>query len=348
MSSHDGNRSKKRDNCEGDTAVAVKKGRHVARNEKALAEGPWRGSAAMEEEWVRDFDAADEDKDFVTDTEVGGNRSKKRDNCEGDTTVAVKKGWHVARNKKALAEGPSRGSAAREEEWVRDFDAADEDKDFVTDTEVGVVKEASVRAQEALWIDDTRPCALPPQPCAGEGVRKPDVIIDMDAAQAMRQVQAKATPKTARAGGTIARTRVTVPPDTQDCEQVQSPPTTPRARIVPGAGGAANVAVQGGVHGAAGAVEGAKDSLGDGDDDEPLVNRQRWGNARDGIEAATKLWVDDIKSWNETEGNGLFKLVQEARLYLLAIDRGIPTPDIRRSIALPQASIPQDKIDDGS
>ncbi|GBG83316.1 hypothetical protein CBR_g37028 [Chara braunii] len=169
----------------------------------------------------------------------GGNRGKKRDNCEGDTPVAVKKGRHVVRNKKALAEGPSRGSAARDEEWVRDLDAADNDEDFMTDSEVGVVTEAAVRAQGALRIDNTRPCAPPPQPRVGEGVGKPDVIIDVDTSQAVRGVQAKAAPKTTRVGVTVTRTRVIGLPDAQDCAQVQSPPATPRAHTVPEAGGAA-------------------------------------------------------------------------------------------------------------
>ncbi|GBG75073.1 hypothetical protein CBR_g19586 [Chara braunii] len=124
-----------------------------------------------------------------------GNRGKKRDSssCEGDTPVAVKKGRHVAKNKKALAEGPSKGSGARDDEWVRDSDGADNDEDFVSDTEVETVRQAF---------------------------------------------------------------------------------------------------------------------------------------------------------WNETEGNGLFKLIQEAQLYLPAIARGVSTPEIHRSIALPHSSIPQHKIDD--
>ncbi|GBG62005.1 hypothetical protein CBR_g28481 [Chara braunii] len=95
-------------------------------------------------------------------------------------------------------------------------------------------------------------------------------------------------------------------------------------------------------------VAAAAESPGEGDVDEPLVNRQRRGAARDGIEAAMKLWVGDMRFWNETEGNGLFKLIREVRLYLLAIARGVATPEIRRSIALPHSSIPQHKIGDES
>ncbi|GBG79861.1 hypothetical protein CBR_g30126 [Chara braunii] len=148
----------------------------------------------------------------------------------------------------------------------------------------------------------------------------------------------------AHRGGGVARTRVTVSHDVEDFARVQSPPGTPRGQAVPEKGGAAKVAVQGSGQDAhrqdpiasqGGAVAGssrptavaaAVESRGEGDDDEPLMNRQRRGNARDGIEAATKLWVDDMRFWNEMEGNGLFKVIQEARLHLLAIARESPPP----------------------
>ncbi|GBG80527.1 hypothetical protein CBR_g30988 [Chara braunii] len=68
----------------------------------------------------------------------------------------------------------------------------------------------------------------------------------------------------------------------------------------------------------------------------------------EGIEAVTRLCVDDMRFWNETEGNGLFKLIQEVRLYLLPMAKGVPHPNIRRSIVLPHSNIQQHKIEDES
>ncbi|GBG75597.1 hypothetical protein CBR_g20228 [Chara braunii] len=66
-----------------------------------------------------------------------------------------------------------------------------------------------------------------------------------------------------------------------------------------------------------------------GEDDEALVNRVRQRSAQDGMEAASKLWVDDIRFWNEKEGNAI-------------------PPAVHRSIVLPHTTIPQHKIDDKS
>ncbi|GBG64237.1 hypothetical protein CBR_g41158 [Chara braunii] len=227
--------------------------------------------------------------------------------------MAVKRGRHQ----------PSRGSAARDDEWVRDFEGAGDDDDFVSETEVEAFRQASLHARGAVRINEPRPQSAP-QPRGGEGVRKADVFIDVDAGQAAMEVQLDASPRTARAGGPVATTRVTAPPDAQDFERGGAMAGSSRPTM----------------------VAAASKSRGEGDDDEPLVNRQRRGNAWDGIEAATKLWVDDMRFRNETKGNGLFKVIQEAQLYFLAIARGVTTPEICRSIALPHSSIPQYKIED--
>ncbi|GBG69201.1 hypothetical protein CBR_g3900 [Chara braunii] len=119
-------------------------------------------------------------------------------------------------------------------------------------------------------------------------------------------------------------------------------------------GGAANV-------GASHAVEGARAGGGNagegrragavarvGEDDEALENRVWQRSACEGIDVASKLCVDDIHFWNETEGNTIVRLMQEARLYLVAVARGVQPPAIRRSIVLPHTTIPQHKIDDES
>ncbi|GBG78351.1 hypothetical protein CBR_g26380 [Chara braunii] len=85
-----------------------------------------------------------------------------------------------------------------------------------------------------------------------------------------------------------------------------------------------------------------------GEDDEALVNRVRQRNVRDGIEASSKMWVDDICFWNETKGSALVKLMQEARMYLVVVARGVQPPALRRSIVLPHTTIPQHKINNES
>ncbi|GBG69681.1 hypothetical protein CBR_g4511 [Chara braunii] len=92
----------------------------------------------------------------------------------------------------------------------------------------------------------------------------------------------------------------------------------------------------------------ACDVMGEGDDDDALVNRLRQRNTREGMEAAAKLWVDDLSFWNEREGFAIVKLIAEARGYLVAVARGEQPPPIRRSIVLPHNSIPQHKIADES
>ncbi|GBG68452.1 hypothetical protein CBR_g2996 [Chara braunii] len=119
-------------------------------------------------------------------------------------------------------------------------------------------------------------------------------------------------------------------------------------------GGAATVgasdAVEGARAGGGNAGEGSRAGAvaGVGEDDEALANRVRQRSAREGIDLACKLWVDDIRFSNETEGNAIVKLMQEARLYLVAVARGVQPPAIRRSIVLPHTTIPQHKIDDKS
>ncbi|GBG82594.1 hypothetical protein CBR_g34963 [Chara braunii] len=92
----------------------------------------------------------------------------------------------------------------------------------------------------------------------------------------------------------------------------------------------------------------AGDVAGEGDDDDALVNRLRQRNTREGMEAATKLWVDDLRFWNEREGFAIIRLIAEARGYLVAVARGEQPPPIRRSIVLPHNSIPHHKIVDES
>ncbi|GBG85437.1 hypothetical protein CBR_g40079 [Chara braunii] len=166
-----------------------------------------------------------------------------------------------------------------------------------------------------------------------------------------------------RTAGALTGTHTTAPPEGDRSWS----PTTPRQQPIKDGGGGSNAAAQGsgqaaprppameaqgggagvGSSRAAGGV-GVGEGRGDGDDDDPLVNRQRRGYVKEGIDAATRLWVDDLRFWNETEGYGLYKLINEARLYLLAIAKGLQPPVIRRSIAVLHNTIPKHKVEDES
>ncbi|GBG68076.1 hypothetical protein CBR_g1197 [Chara braunii] len=84
----------------------------------------------------------------------------------------------------------------------------------------------------------------------------------------------------------------------------------------------------------AGAVAGV------GEDDEALANRVR-------SRAHEKGWTEASKAL-ATVGNAIVKLMQEVRLYLVAVARGVQPPAIRRSIVMPHTTIMQHKIDDES
>ncbi|GBG90106.1 hypothetical protein CBR_g50198 [Chara braunii] len=82
------------------------------------------------------------------------------------------------------------------------------------------------------------------------------------------------------------------------------------------------------------------------EDDEALVHRLHGARAAShAMDAATKLWEDDTRFWNETQGSAILKIIQEACAYLVALARGVQPPAIRRSISLPHNTIPQHKIE---
>ncbi|GBG64117.1 hypothetical protein CBR_g40565 [Chara braunii] len=91
------------------------------------------------------------------------------------------------------------------------------------------------------------------------------------------------------------------------------------------------------------------DGAAPGEDGEALVHRLRGQRAAThAMDAAAKLWEDDNRFWNNTQGSAIVRIIQEARAYLVAVARGVQPPAIRRSISLPHNSIPQHKIEDES
>ncbi|GBG81219.1 hypothetical protein CBR_g31891 [Chara braunii] len=258
-----------------------------------------------------------------------------------------------------------------EEEWAAEGTASHLESDFEESEEVPLKRKSSRRPSGALRIDD-----VGERRCIG-GRGSMEEGVDVNARAAIR-----------RGGGSAATQHHRVPlphvgvaaqgigqgiASRSPAQELRGAATGIAAHAAEGAragvataGGASHAGEGGRSVGAATAVashaaEGARWGGGNvgegsragavagvGEDDEALVNRVRQRNTREGIDAASKLWVDDIRFWNETEGNAIVKLMQEARLYLIAVARGVQPPTLRRSIVLPHTTIPQHKIDDES
>ncbi|GBG62975.1 hypothetical protein CBR_g34676 [Chara braunii] len=263
----------------------------------------------------------------MTNSRSAGQAKRGGDVLEKNVPVVEKKGRHHAKKRKVVAGGPSNAGKSVREEWVSDGESTEEDDAIKSGEEEAVTRKGSLLTRGALKINDTE----------------------------------------VRTAGALAMTRTMGPPEGDRSVRAPSSPATPRQQPVKDGGGGSNAAAQGsgqvvsrthameaqgggagvGSSMAAGGA-GAGEGRGDGDDDDPLVNRHRGGYVKEGIEAATRLWVDDLRFWNEMEGHGLYKLIIEAHLYLFAITRGVQPPGIRRSIALPHNTTPQHKVEDES
>ncbi|GBG77223.1 hypothetical protein CBR_g23550 [Chara braunii] len=285
----------------------------------------------------------------MTNSRSAGQGKRGRDALEKDVPVVEKKGRHQAKKRKAVAAGPSNVGNSVRDEWVSDSESTEEDDAIESGEEEAAARKGSLRTRSALKINDAGAAQAAHHPRGGEARAQEDVVIDVDADVAPREVRGMASNAEVRTAGALSRTLATAPPEGDRSVRAPSSPVSPRQPAAPRTtamevqGGRAGVGSSRAARGA-----GAGEGRGDGDDDDPLVNRQRRGYVKEGIEAATRLWVDDLRFWNEMEGHGLYKLIQEARLYLLAIARGVQPPVIRRSIALPHITIPQHKVEDES
>uniref|UniRef100_A0A388KMP4 Myb/SANT-like DNA-binding domain-containing protein n=1 Tax=Chara braunii TaxID=69332 RepID=A0A388KMP4_CHABU len=277
-------------------------------------------------------------------------RGKAAANLSQQPATREKKGRHMASKKRKILEGaPAHGGYVLDEEWVPKDVATQEGTDFEDSDDMPLQRKSSRRGSGGIRIDD-----------AGERRRAggrpvPEDVVDVDAATTAKE----------GGGNRAPLPRMTPPTDTQEGVVCLRTPLTPRSRTAADvalsggpsqaaggvrAGGAAGYAAKGGESNAGeGATAGVKasDVAGEGDDDDPSVNRLRQQNTRE-MEAAAKLWVDDLRFWNEREGFAIVKLIAEARGYLVVVARGEQPPPIRRSIVLPHNSIPQHKITDES
>ncbi|GBG67296.1 hypothetical protein CBR_g435 [Chara braunii] len=268
-----------------------------------------------------------------------------------------KKGRRMANEKRKILQGASaHGGYVVDEDLVPEDVATQKGTDFEDSDDMPLQRKSSRRGSGGLRIDDAGD-----RRCAG-GRAAPEDVLDVDAATAARE----------GGGNRAPLPRMTPPTDTQERVVRLRTPLTPRSRtaadvVVSGgasqaakgvrAGGAAvgvaragYAAGGGGSNAGKGATTGVKagDVAGEGDDDEALVNRLRQRNTREGMEAAAKLWVDDLRFWNEREGFVIVKLIVEVHGYLVAVAREEQPPPIRRSIILPHNNIPQHKIADES
>ncbi|GBG82253.1 hypothetical protein CBR_g34536 [Chara braunii] len=226
----------------------------------------------------------------------------------------------MASKKRKILEGaPTHGGYVLDEEWVPEDVATREGTDFEDSDDMPLQRKSSRRGSGGICIDD-----------AGErrragGRPAPEDVVDVDAATAARE----------GGGNRAPLPRMTPPTDAQEGVVRLRTPLTPRSRT------AADVALSGGPSQAAGGVRASGAAGGGG-------SHTAERNTREGMEAATKLWADDLRFWNEREGFAIVKLIAEARGYLVAVARGEQPPPIHRSIVLPHNSILQHKIADES
>ncbi|GBG82991.1 hypothetical protein CBR_g36520 [Chara braunii] len=262
----------------------------------------------------------------------GSGRGKSAANLAVGAAVQEKKGRHVSNKKrKIVAESPSLRNCVVDEEWVPEEVATQDETDFEDSNDEPLKRKSTRRAAEGEDAE-RRGGGLP--------AIVEDDVIDVNVATAGRG-----------GGGVMSRNNIARPAAV--------------GRVAHTGGGArAGGAAAGGVFyvgegaraggaaagGAAHAGEGAKagDVAGAGEDDGALVIPTRQQNTREGIEVASKLWVDGLRFWNETKGIAIVRLIMEACGYLVVVARGVPPPVIRRSIVLPHTSIPQQKLADES
>ncbi|GBG67396.1 hypothetical protein CBR_g533 [Chara braunii] len=238
----------------------------------------------------------------------------------------------MASKKRKILEGaPTHGGYMLDEEWVPEDVATLEGTNFEDSNDMALQRKLSRRGSGGICIDDAS------ERRRAGGRPAPEDILDVDAATTARE----------GAGNCAPLPRMTPPTDAQEGVVRLLTPLTPCSRT------AVDVALSSGPSQAAGGVRAgaaagvkAGDVAGEGDDDAALVNRLRQRNTREGMEAAAKLWVADLRFWNEREGFAIVKLIVEARGYLVAVARGEQPPPIRRTIVLPHNSIPQHKIAD--
>ncbi|GBG70463.1 hypothetical protein CBR_g6591 [Chara braunii] len=278
----------------------------------------------------------------------GVGRGKSATNKAVEAAGREKKGCHtINRKRKVVQGGPSVAGYNEDDEWLGEGVATQEESVIQEEEEVSLKSRSFRRTSESIGIEQGD--YEGGERRGGGGRVIVEDPIDVDAAVTLAALR---KPSVKGIGTALLRS----------AQEALRPCTGPQrggaSHVGEGAG--AGAASRGASHAGEGTREGAavgvashvgesaraSDVAGVGEDDKALVNRVRQRNMRDGMEAASKLWVDDLRFWNETEGNAIVKLTQEARLHLVAVAQGVQPLPVRRSIVLPHTTIPQHKIED--
>ncbi|GBG75417.1 hypothetical protein CBR_g20047 [Chara braunii] len=254
----------------------------------------------------------------------GGGRGKGAANQGMEVAAPAKTGRHQVNKKRKVVEGVSVGDGRYiEDEWVREELKNDEDNDFEEQEEEPLKRKLRGKTAWVVQINDG----------------------------------GKETPGQWRGGGggAGAEAGIILRPQTLVNRRNPPPADVAGSSQVPVQGNAvrssAHEARGGGVEVTPDAGEGARAGDGGpvGEDDEALVHRLRTPReSSHGMQGAAKLWKDDMRFWNEIQGNAIVKIIQVARAHLVAVVRGVQPPTVQRSITFPHNTIPQHKIEDES
>ncbi|GBG68094.1 hypothetical protein CBR_g1215 [Chara braunii] len=270
MSSRGSGRAKSAGKLAVEAAIRERKSSHVANKQRKLVEGAFPLPKYVEDDkWV----ASQVKSDFEEDEEVSLKRKSKR---RGSGALRIDD----------VGERRGRGGRAMMENVIDVNAAAASGR--CGGTTVGQQHRAAVaRANEAPKVQEMLASTCKPS------VRGARAALLCRSSEGLHRGGAAHTGEGARAGGAATGGA----PHTREGARAGRP-------VAAGASQAAEVARAGGAKAGgvpqAGGGARAGDVASQGEDDEALVNRVHKRNARDGIEAASKLWVDDIRIWNET------------------------------------------------
>ncbi|GBG67646.1 hypothetical protein CBR_g774 [Chara braunii] len=282
---------------------------------------------------------------------AGRGKAALKQIVEGATPV--KKGRHQAKRQRKVVQAVPAGSARDVvEEAVVEEEMTNDDDDFEDDDDEPLQRKARVSSRGGVRINEGGEGTPTARRGGGVAAANQPVFVDV-ARDVVRDVARRDVGGCAKEGAASHET----------AQRVLAPlnrPRTPAADVA----GSSQAAVEGGTlrspavaaRGGAVVVPGEAVEVpkgGDGaatrEDDEALVHRLRGQRAAThAMDAAAKLWEDDNRFWNDTQGSAIVRIIQEARAYLVALARGVQPPAIRRSISLPHNSIPQHKIEDES
>ncbi|GBG75920.1 hypothetical protein CBR_g21162 [Chara braunii] len=246
-------------------------------------------------------------------------KGKRGRDCQKTEVVgAMKRGRHQAKQPKASRGGALVIGRSAQEEWVTAASSG-EDDDFETEEETFHGRKGTLREQSnKRMVSKKEGVDTGKDGVRGVACGRDDEGGGMEGRQARRE------------GGTTVNAAVTGQPMMRD-------PTNDAQAVASGGGSSTG-----------GGGEGGGDDRVNADDDDPTITRQRRSAGKEALEAKTRLWVDDLRFWNETEGHRMFTIIHEMRVHLLTIATGVRLPEIRKSIVLPDSTFPQQKLEDES